>query len=268
MKSYEKLIEKPEYQNKTWIILGAGPSLYHEAVKNLSAFDYNRDDVVVVGINRSLIGMVPDIYFCMDRHCDPIWWEDLEKIEQDKRPILVTCPSADHRLLGLRWKDMYHFKNVSNPDMSEEVQRLGWLESLQIAMCSAIDMAARANANKIIVLGSDCAFDDQGRKYFDSEPTPPQVLEGQKFVPVTGINGHVCWINKSYYNQAAILKGVMTTVQFETGIPCYNASERGILNHNNMPLLEALKEPGRAVEEQTDGSDVRPTKDVLQGSRI
>ena len=276
MKPYADLLAKNDWKGKAWVICGSGPSLQIEGHRHIRMTNPDTETVVWTAINGALRFMCPHIFFALDRHCDPRWWTGSQDCSEEFRPHLVAAPMVDARILDANWKSRHYFYTTSTNCETEEFLNLGWLESCKVTIFSAMDFAARAGAERIILLGADCMVGADGKQHWYSPRTDPRPLMRQGFVCVEGLNGSKGWVDHEYYHTATILEAGAQVIETEKRIPVFNASERGLLDlgpERTMPLADALKYPNPfAAEGSTNGTgtdhDILRPETVLSGPRV
>ena len=232
------------YYGKTWLLVGSGPSteIQLDALKDIKR-DY--PDVVVVAINDAMRCLGPINVHGFIALCwlsDTKWWsglglKDVDLFTSFYTPIGILEPFLPERT--------YHFstplRDRMTPYAQADIEKFGALDAGLPVSYSALHMAFRCHAKKIILVGQDLAYTDCKSHAF--ERLPWAVAEHRECIAVKDINGNMTVTDQRMMRHAKLLAGGAFWCE-RSGIPVYNSSGAGILNlgyGRTIPLLDALQ---------------------------
>lgn len=224
---------------ETVFIVGSGPSLNRngQVLKRMPG-------AKVIAINGALsylaeIGRKPDYYFTLDWLGNEGW---LDGMPTDGVRLIasVTCPPE----VVTRFEKYHHFVGMTLTSGSEEeINRkyayLGQLDAGLTATYSAMHLAYRMGAEKIVLVGQDFAFTNG--MYHWNERCPKGLLEDRKAYPTTDINGYGTFTDYQLDRNMSLIRAAAMWCA-EDGLEVINATEGGILDWNNRKLTDVVAE--------------------------
>jgi len=224
---------------ETVFIVGSGPSLNRNG-QCLARMPGAR----IIAINGALaylteVGRKPDYYFTLDWLGRKEW---LEGVDTSGVTLIssVTCPPD----VINRFRSYKHFVGMTLTSGSEEeINRkyayLGQLDAGLTATYSAMHLAYRMGAEKIVLVGQDFAFTDG--LYHWNERCPAGLLEDRKAYPTTDINGYGTFTDYQLDRNMSLIRAAAMWCA-EDGLEGINATEGGILDWNNRKLVDVVSE--------------------------
>lgn len=241
-----KRVWQPEspYYGKTWLLVGSGPSLEYQA-DVLSCVKRNHPGVVVVAINDAMRCIGPSNIHGFIALCwgsNPKWWsmEGLEGVD-----LFTSFYTPIGILDSFDPERIYHFSTPlldrMTPYINEDIEKFGALDAGLTVSYSALHLAFRCKASKIILVGQDMAY--TGQKNHAYEPLSWDVAKTRNCRVVRDINGNMAVTDDRMQQHVQLMWGAAYWCE-KAGVPVYNSSGQGILDlgrTRNIPLKEALE---------------------------
>ena len=188
-KSINEFIEQFKKSNKPFIIVSAGPSVDND----LSKLKQNREKFNIISVGSAFRTLVknritPDAVVIIDTK--PIVKKQLENLETYNIPLCFSATAS-------RWAvELYNGpKYIFNTSEHDEIKTRGTVA------VSAMDIAIKCNAKKIILLGQDLAFINKKSHTSTFEETygfKDDYTINTKMKTVKGVNGECLNTTQGY----------------------------------------------------------------------
>ena len=188
-KSINEFIEQFKKSNKPFIIVSAGPSVDND----LSKLKQNREKFNIISVGSAFRTLVknritPDAVVIIDTK--PIVKKQFENLETYNIPLCFSATAS-------RWAvELYNGpKYIFNTSEHDEIKTRGTVA------VSAMDIAIKCNAKKIILLGQDLAFINKKSHTSTFEETygfKDDYTINTKMKTVKGVNGECLNTTQGY----------------------------------------------------------------------
>ena len=188
-KSINEFIEQFKKSNKPFIIVSAGPSVDND----LSKLKQNREKFNIISVGSAFRTLVknritPDAVVIIDTK--PIVKKQFENLETYNIPLCFSATAS-------RWAvELYNGpKYIFNTSEHDEIKTRGTVA------VSAMDIAIKCNAKKIILLGQDLAFINKKSHTSTFEETygfKDDYTINKKMKTVKGVNGECLNTTQGY----------------------------------------------------------------------
>jgi len=269
-----------QFKGKTLVVASCGPSLTH----SLPTLYRRRDEFTLLCLNRSMRAFMdpdvkPDFYYFVERRGIPDWVSEVEPhsgsptTKFDLSGIqMIGTPQCDRNIVQCFDPDLCYWGYTELGSMGH-VPELQKLEKYDVKAATTIGnvpfMAWKMGFSKIIFVGCDFALDchlgdhpegaDKGqvvqptRMYFDRDwnnthySADPNWIK--RMMPVMGVENRAVMLDPMLSGHCTYMEAVLDFAHYDGHMWCCNASPRGTLRFNCMPLDEALDHPGFTEEE-------------------
>jgi len=259
-----------KHKGETLVIASCGPSLTHE----LPVLYRRRKEFRLMCVNRSLRPFMdpdakPDYYYFVERRGIPDWVNEVEwptgaaKSPFDLKGIaMIGTPQCDPRITRLFEPDRCYWGYTELGAMGH-VPECANLTKYDVKAATTIGnapfIAWKMGFSKLILVGCDFALDCQiaqhpedakkqivepTRMYFDRDWHQSHYARDPGWVtrmmPTVGAYNRAVMSEPILTGHASYFSAVLDFAHHEGGMWCANASSRGNLAFNNMPLDAAL----------------------------
>lgn len=259
-----------KHEGETLVIASCGPSLTHA----LPMLYRRRKEFRLMCLNRSMRAFMdpevkPDYYYFVERRGLPDWVREVEwpsgtpKEPFDLKGItMIGTPQCDPRVVSLFDPERCYWGYTELGAMGH-VPECAALTKYDVKAATTIGnapfMAWKMGFKKLILVGCDFALDCQmskhpedekkqivepTRMYFDKDwHNSHYARDGQwvqRMMPTVGNWNRACMSEPILTGHATYFEAVLDFAHHEGGMWCCNASARGNLRYNNLPLDAAL----------------------------
>lgn len=237
-------ISEIDLSDKPVVIMAPGTS----ASRCLPLLRERFNDIHLISMNKAISFMQPHIAFIMERHALPSWLQDEngQFVPWVGESPLVTTPDASDWLADCWEPDNTFYYWMQFGEIPNDPRSIGLrkkhavLWSYLMTPCTAIHLAARCGARKVVLVGHDFCMDVEGHIYpgMLADRHPSKFNQGG--YPCHAVDGRIAITNPILYYFSKVMQACCYWME-RNGIPVINASDHSILEWRNTDLKTALE---------------------------